>query len=341
MAAKIKKINLALQGGGAHGAFAWGVIDELLRDDRIEIDSISATSAGAMNAVAIAQGYLNNGKAGARETLHKFWREISDFGKLFSPIKITPWESFLGINPESSASYFMFNLMTKIFSPYQFNPFNYNPIHELLDSLINFDHIKSKDAIKLFICATNVKTGKVKIFNNQELCTKAILASSCLPDLFQAVGIEGEFYWDGGYMGNPAIFPLIYESTVNDVLIIHINPIVRESVPHTASEIMNRINEVSFNSSLMREMRAIAFVTKLLDDHWIKEEYYDRVKRMYIHSIRSDEIMRKFSVASKFNTDWDFLMQLFKLGNEAGVNWLKHHYDKIGNQSSIEIAEFL
>ena len=337
----IKKLNLALQGGGSHGAFAWGVLDRILQETSIEIDSISATSAGATNAAIIAKGLINGGNEGARKELHHFWHEVSTYGKIFSPIKFTPWEALMGVSAENSASFFIFDMVTRLFSPYQFNPFNYNPLKNLLESTIDFQQLKTTDKVKLFICATNVQTGKVKIFENKDISPEVILASSCLPFLFQAVEIDQEHYWDGGYMGNPAIFPLIYEAKSTDVLIIHINPIVRKGLPINATEIMNRINEVSFNSSLMREMRAIAFVTKLLDQGWIKEEYREKVKRMYIHSIRADELMMNFSVASKFNTDWNFLLQLFELGQKAGDTWLEENFNKIGVESSIQIEEYL
>lgn len=341
MTAKPKKINLALQGGGSHGAFAWGIIDQLLQDGRIEIDSISATSAGAINAAVIAQGITMGGNEGARTSLLNFWRDISDYGKILSPFQKTTWEAFLGVPVGKCCSYFMFNMITELLSPYQFNPFNYNPLKYLLEKNVDFEAIKNTGKIKLFICATNVKSGKIRIFKNEELCTDVILASVCLPHLFQAVSINGEYYWDGGYMGNPAIFPLIYDSKVSDILIIHISPIEREDVPTSVREIWSRMQEISFNSSLMRELRAIAFITKLLDEKWIKDEYAKKMQRVYLHSIRSDKILMKYSLESKYDTSWDFITELFELGQKAGQVWLEEHYDKIGVQSSIDVSEFL
>ena len=319
MASKAKILNLALQGGGTHGALAWGVLDRLLEDKRIEIGSISATSAGAMNAVVLAQGMALGGREAARELLQCFWKRISDAGEMFSPVKLSPIEHTFGIVPELTSTFFMFDVITKLLSPYQFNPAHFNPLREIVDSMVDFDLIRACNIPRLFICATNVRSGKVKVFKNGEISLDAIMASSCLPFLFQAVHINDEYYWDGGYMGNPALFPLIYNSDCQDILIVHINPIQREDVPQTAAEIINRMNEVSFNSSLMREMRAVAFVSELLDKGWIKEEHIASVKRMHMHAIRADKVMQGYSVASKLNTDWRFILHLFEQGREQGA----------------------
>ncbi len=341
MTTKPKKINLALQGGGSHGAFAWGILDQLLQDNRIEIDSISATSAGAINAVVLAQGITAGGNEGGRTALAKFWQDVSNHGRAANPYQNVFLESFYATPLYKGYVNFIFNMITELFSPYQFNPFNYNPLKDLLDKHIDFAEIKKTGKVNLYISATNVKTGKIKIFPNEEICIDAILASVCLPNLFQAVTVDGESYWDGGYLGNPAIFPLIYNSKVDDILIVHINPIERENVPTTVSEIWNRMTEVSFNSSLMRELRAIAFITKLLDEKKIKEEYAKDMKRVLLHSIRSDKILKEYSVESKYDTSWSFLLELFELGQKAGKIWLEQNYDKIGVASSIEVNEFL
>lgn len=336
-----KYINLALQGGGAHGALAWGVLDRLLDDDRIAFDSISATSAGAMNAAVLASGLATGGKEGAREALYQFWKEISEVGKFFSPIKKFPIEEFMGVNVDQSMTAMMFDSLSRVFSPYQFNPFNFNPLREVLQHNVDFERIKAYKHLKLFISATNVQTGKIKVFDNSEISVDAIMASACLPFLFQSVHIEDSYYWDGGYMGNPALFPLIYHSDCRDILIVHINPIYRKTLPESATDILNRVNEISFNSSLMREMRAVAFVTQLLDDGWIKEEYRDKIKRIFIHSVRADITMQEYSVASKLNPDWDFLQLLYKEGQQEGNEWLSQHFDALGKKSSIDIKDYL
>ncbi|QBR85010.1 patatin-like phospholipase family protein [Legionella israelensis] len=341
MARTSKKINLALQGGGAHGALAWGIIDKLLEDGRVSFDSISATSAGAMNAAVLAYGLARGGNDAAREALHSFWKMISDAGELYSPIRSTPIESFFNVKMEHSMSYFLFDLLTKIFSPYQLNPFNFNPLREVLEKNVDFNEIASCKHTKIFISATNVKTGKIKVFDNKEISIDAVMASACLPFMFQAVKVEEDYYWDGGYMGNPAIFPLIYNSDCNDVLILHINPIYRDEVPETAADILNRVNEISFNSSLMREMRAINFVSRLIDENWIKDEYKSQLKRMFIHAIRADMTMQSYSVASKLNPEWAFIRELYETGRAKGEEWLKDNLNKIGKVSSIDITEYM
>ena len=341
--AKTKTINLALQGGGSHGAFAWGVLDYLLEDGRLEFEGISATSAGAMNAVVLAQGLLNNDKQEARLALAHFWQTVSDVAKKSNPLKSLPSFSLFGkkasFKTEPSVLDHMADFMSRVFSPYQLNPFNLNPLKDILEQTIDFDAIRKRSPIKLNICATNVETCKVRIFETKEINVDAILASACLPFMFQSVEIDGEFFWDGGYIGNPAIFPLIYQCKSPDVVIVHINPIVRKGVPTSASEILNRLNEVSFNSSLMREMRAIAFVSKLIEDKKVKAE---DMKQMHIHSIRSDAAMSEYDAASKMNTDWEFLCHLRDKGRAIAKQWLDENYAKIGKESSVDIRkEFL
>ncbi len=343
MKKKKKKINLGLQGGGAHGAFAWGVLDYLLEDGRLEIDGLSATSAGSVNAAVLTSGLVNNDKDEARQKLHEFWLAISQSqngSMLSSSYNLHNFsDEAAEYSLSNSPFYKMFDLVSHVMSPYQFNPFNINPLKEIIEKHVDFDAINKNKKIKLFLCATNVETCKVKIFSTPDISVDTVLASACLPFLFQAVEINGEYFWDGGYIGNPAIFPLIYSCDSTDVIIVHINPIFRPGVPKTSSEILNRINEVSFNSSLMREMRAIAFVSSLIDKKIIKEH---AMKKMLIHSIRSDEDMTKFDVSSKMNTDWKFLTYLRDRGRTVAKQWIKKNYDKIGIESSIDIrGEFL
>ena len=336
-----KSIALALQGGGAHGAFAWGVIDRLLEDGRIAIEGASATSAGAMNAVVLAYGLQRGGPDGARAALHDFWRDIARAAQYSSPFRKLPWEGALhnGYTLENSPMYCMADLMLRMFSPYQFNPMNFNPLSDVLERHVDFDALRAGCPIHLYLCATNVETGKVRVFTGNEMSAKSVLASACLPFLFQAVEIDGEHYWDGGYMGNPAIFPLIYNCGTRDVVIVHINPIARRGVPRTAAEIMNRINEVSFNSSLMRELRAIGFVTSLIHDG--KVDPAD-MKEMLIHSIRSDETMAALGISSKLNADWEFLCFLRDAGRARAEAWLVDNYQAIGERSSVDLRkEFL
>ncbi|MGI9437990.1 MAG: patatin-like phospholipase family protein [Geminicoccaceae bacterium] len=338
MATKRKPANLALQGGGAHGAFAWGVLDMLLEDGRLDIEGLSATSAGAMNAVAFAYGIGVGGSDGARERLEAFWREVSRAGERYSPVRAFPWERwFNGFNMENALSFQAFEAVTHVFSPYQLNPFDFNPLRDVLERVIDFDRLRhSAKAPELYLSATNVRSGKIKVFRNAEVSSDAVLASACLPYIFQAVEIDGEHYWDGGYMGNPAIFPLIYGCKSRDVIVVHINPLERQELPTTAPEIFNRINEISFNSSLMREMRAIAFVTRLIDDGALDGENF---KRMFVHSVRNDEEMAGLSTASKLSPDWTLLCHLRDMGRRAAKTWLAENFDRIGVASSVDIAD--
>jgi NTE family protein len=330
-----KMISLALQGGGAHGAITWGVLDRLLEDERIGIEAISATSAGAMNAVVAAYGLAEGGREGARKTLANFWRRISHAAAT-GPLQPSVFDRLTGNRAlENSPAFLLFDLMSRLFSPYQFNPLNVNPLRTVLEQSVDFDRLRSHCCpVKLFLSATNVRTGKIKVFGNDELTADTVLASGCLPFLFHAVEIGGEHYWDGGYMGNPAIFPIIYSCASADVVLIHINPMERPELPRTATEIMNRINEISFNSSLMREMRAISFVTKLIDDGALDES---KARRMLIHAIAADDVMSKLGVASKLNADWDFLMHLHETGRKTADQWLQEKFDRLNVESTIDI----
>lgn len=341
MKKKSKLVNLGLQGGGSHGAFGWGVLDYFLEDGRLDFEGLSSTSAGSMNAVVLAQGLLGNDRDEARQALHDFWKTISDFPQLLSLEQTCHWPGLESdqFSLDRSLFYNWFEMISHLFSPYQFNPLNFNPLKHILEAQIDFDRIKNESQLRMFICATNVQTGKIKIFKKTELSVDVVLASACLPLIFQAVEIEGEHYWDGGYMGNPAIYPLIYECTSPDVVILHINPIVRNTLPTTAEEILNRINEISFNSSLMREMRAVAFVTELIDSHAVEGR---GLKKMFIHSIRSDQEMASHHISSKLNTEWKFLTYLRDRGRHTAKIWLEQNWAKIGKKSSIDIRkEFL
>jgi NTE family protein len=310
----VKCVNLALQGGSAHGAFTWGVLERLLEEPRIEVEGISATSAGAMNAAVMAHGLTVGGRKGARVALEQFWDGVA---RVTAPLGALQ----------------LFEVVSRFLSPYELNPFNYNPLRELIQ-FIDFERLRQSSAIKLFVSATNVRTGKIKVFTNRDITADCVLASACLPFLYQAVEIDGEHYWDGGYMGNPALFPLIYSCQSPDILIVHVNPLERPDKPTSASEIMNRVNEISFNSSLMREMRAVAFVTKLIDDGRLSR---DNAKRVLIHSVCADEVMRGLGASTKLNADRGFLQQLRSLGRERVEAWIDCHFDDLGSRSTIDI----
>jgi NTE family protein len=330
-----------LQGGGTHGAFAWGVLDKLLEDGRIEIEGISATSAGAMNAAVLAFGFSQGGSEGARKALDGFWRRVADAAAI-APLLPSVLDRLLHNHALSfTPAFLVFDLMTRLMSPYQFNPLNINPLRHVLEQSVDFDRLKCSTAIKIFLSATNVRTGKIKVFKDAELSADSVLASACLPLIFQAVEIDGEAYWDGGYMGNPALFPLIYECRSTDVIVVHINPLARAQVPKSAQDILNRINEISFNSSLMREMRAVAFVNRLIDEGTIPDSPNGRMKRMLFHSIAADEFMQSLGVASKFNADWRFLTRLREIGRERAAAWLATSFDLLGETSTVEMSAYL
>ena len=334
--ANSKTVNLALQGGGAHGAFAWGVLDRLLEDGRVIFDAVSATSAGAMNATVLGYGLTIGGAEGAREELEKFWKKISEEGAK-GPLQPSWIDKAIGNHSLDYSPIFTFmDILSRVMSPYELNPMNVNPLRQVLESSVDFEVLRAGCPIKLFLSATNVRTGKVRMFENHEIGPDQVLASGCLPFMFQTVEIDGEGYWDGGYMGNPAIFPLIYGSTTNDVVIVHINPLNRAEIPKSARDIMNRINEISFNSSLMREMRAIAFVSHLIEDGQLQD---DKHRRMLIHSIQDEPFMTSLGVTSKLNAEWGFMIKLRDVGRACASKWLDDHFEDLGARSSTNIRE--
>jgi NTE family protein len=340
---RIKTINLALQGGGSHGAFTWGVLDRLLEEERLWIEGISGTSAGALNAAVLAQGFVRRGgREGARMELDFFWTQISELTR-FSPVHRSAFDHVLGNwNIDGSPGALWLDFVERLFSPYQLNPMNLNPLRDLLTEHLDLAAIQACDQLKLFVCATNVETGHARVFMRHELSIEALLASACLPFTFQAVEIDGVPYWDGGYMGNPVIFPLIYYCDSRDVVLVQINPLVRKGTPRTAPEIANRLNEISFNSALIAEMRAIAFVQRLVAGNHLKGEAVARLKHMHIHMIGNEEKMRELGVTSKMNADLDFLLYLKELGRTTAGDWLKANWSAIGERSSLDIrATFL
>ena len=328
-------IALALQGGGSHGAFTWGVLDRLLEEPGIAFEGISATSAGAMNAAVLAYGLTIGGREGARKALTAYWRRISHAATM-SPLQPSLMDRLTHDHSlRWSPAFQFFDIMTRLMSPYEFNPMNLNPLRDVLDQSVDFEALKRPDCpVKLFLSATNVRTGKVKIFEHHELSASAVLASACLPFMFQAVEIDGEAYWDGGYMGNPALYPLIYSCKSADIVIVHINPLNRTEVPRTAADILNRINEISFNSSLMREMRAISFVTRLIAEKHIDDA---ELKHVLIHGIADDQLMTGLGVASKLNADWEFITHLRDVGRARAETWLAGNFARLGVESTVDI----
>jgi NTE family protein len=337
--ATTKKINLALQGGGAHGAFTWGVLDSLLADPRIEIEGISGASAGAINAVVLADGLVRGGPQKAREHLGNAWRSLSSNGDL-SGIERTIADRLLSFMPiEGSPAQAWFDTLSRFWSPYDFNPLNINPLKERIESIVDFDAVRGAERLKLFVSATNVFTGRLRVFPREKITPEVVLASACLPMLFQAVEIDGIPYWDGGYMGNPAIFPFFRTTDTEDVLIVSINPLERRSTPQTQNEIMNRINEITFNSSLIAEYRAIDFVTRLIDQGRLPRgrgpgEY----RRINVHRIALDSAFKSLTADSKLDSDFAFFEMLRNGGQRAAHDFLNQHFDDLGVRGTVDLA---
>lgn len=338
----LPRLNLALQGGGSHGALTWGVLDALLEDGRWHFDGVSGTSAGAMNAVALAHGFAQAARqhkdpyeahqAGcvqARETLTRLWEGVGTLGSLM-------WGAPLSVaNP-------MLGMMRQWLSPYQTNPLDINPLRRLLEREVDFELLSAPRrgaaaaVPKVFVCATNVRTGRGEIFSGAGLSADAVMASACLPLLFKAVEIKGEHYWDGGYSGNPALYPLIYQTETSDILLVQINPIEHLELPHSGPEIMERMNEVTFNAGLLAELRAIEFVRRLLAEGKLDPRRYKSVR---MHRIDGGSVLAPFGADSKLRADLAFVRKLFALGRAAGQEWLHAHHKDVGVRPTIRIPD--
>lgn len=328
-------VDLALQGGGSHGAFSWGVIDRLLEVEWVKLDGISGTSAGAMNAAVLADGLLDGGRVGAKAALEKFWRKVSD-GARFSPFQRTPLDIMLGRwDLDHSPLYLAADMMSRLVSPYNI-PNSSNPLYAILDDTVDFQRLP-QSPVRLFITATNVRTGRGKVFRNADLSPDVLLASACLPTMFQAVEINGEFYWDGGYSGNPTITPLVRECQSHDTLLVQINPVLRSEVPTSARDIVNRLNEVSFNGVLLKELRMIAVLRQVACADDTEGKLWSEMR---IHRIASAAIDALGS-SSKMNAEWAFLTMLRDEGRRAADAFLTQHGDCLGVRSSFDIDSLL
>ena len=329
-------VDLALQGGGAHGAFTWGVLDRLLEEPWLQIEAISGTSAGAMNAAILVSGWMRAKAEGARAALDSYWHHVSR-AAAFSPIQRSLLDRLLGRwTIDTSPAYVAIDLMSRVLSPYDLNPFGLNPLRDLLLEHIDFDHLAASP-IKLFITATSVRTGRGRIFRNGEITPDVLLASSCLPTLFQAIEVDGEFYWDGGYAGNPTITPLIRESDALDTILVQINPRERNGVPRSANEILNRINEISFNSPLMKELRMIALLRQVADPG---QGEGARWAGMRMHTIMTDKLA-EFGASSKLNAEWGFLAMLKAEGRRCAEEFVAVHGDAIGKNPTADLDALL
>jgi NTE family protein len=331
-----KRVNLALQGGGAHGAFTWGVIDQLLADERLEIAGISGTSAGALNAVVLADGLARGGPAAARQRLAEFWRAASFDGNL-PGLPRTAVERFFALVPRPAAPPWL-GALTQLWSPYDLNPLNINPLKELIERFVDFELIRANHAREIFVSATHVRTGEPRLFGRAEISAEAVMASACLPHLFRAVEIEGEAYWDGGYAANPALLPLLRSTDVDDLLIVQINPREHGRPPASAREIMSRASEITFNAALLAELRAIELINGLIDQGRLQHggERGD-YRRTRLHRIVMTDLGETLAAHSKLSNDFEFFERLHKLGQRAARRFLDDHFGDIGTRSTIDV----
>jgi NTE family protein len=332
-----KSVNLALQGGGAHGAFTWGVVDYLLEDARVAIEGVSGTSAGAINAVMLADGLARGGAAEARKRLADFWRAVSIDGGLPLIERKTIERLFAFMPHECSPIEQWFDTLSQFFSPYDLNPLNINPLRDLIERFVDFDAVRKGD-LQLYVSATNVITGRLRVFPRAKITADAVMASACLPLLFQAAMVDGVPYWDGGYLGNPAIFPLFRDTKTEDVLIVQLNPVERREVPTTAHDIMNRMNEISFNASLFAEYRAMEFVARLIDQERLpRGSGPGQYRRVNAHRITLGDSHRSYTADTKLETDYDFFRALHASGRHAARVFLDAHFDDIGVRSTFDL----
>jgi NTE family protein len=329
-------VDFALQGGGSHGAFTWGVLDRALEEPTVRVEGISGTSAGAMNAAILADGYADGGAQGAREAMERFWRQVSEAAR-FSPFQRGPLDVLMGRwTLDTSPAYVAMDLASRLFSPYDLGVAALNPLRDILAANIDFDRLRTSP-IKIFVTATNVRTGRGRVFRNAELTADALLASACLPTMFQAVEIDGDPYWDGGYSGNPTISPLVRECNSSDTILVQINPVERPGTPRSARDIVNRLNEISFNSPLLKELRMIALMQQAVDPGHREGKLW---ARMRIHRITSD-VMVDLGASSKLNAEWEFLCKLRDEGRRSAEEFIRTHGEDVGRRSTLNLEELL
>ena len=331
---KPTRISLALQGGGAHGAFTWGVLDALLEDGRLEFDGLSGTSAGAMNAVVFADGLLRGGRDGARDALKRFWEAVANSA---------PFDLSVGADTETGSlapGVRMLLHWARQFSPSQLNPFDINPLRDIVGAQIDFDRLRASSPLKLFVAATNANTGRLRLFRTGELSASALLASACLPSIHHTIEIDGEPYWDGGYSANPAVFPLVYDCDASDVLLVLLSPLLHGETPHTAEQIRSRQMDLAFNATFLREMRSIAHAREYASRSVLPLGRLERrLKRSHFHLIAADELLSQLAAETKLATSLSFLEMLRDRGRAHALQWLSAHHWEIGRRSSVDIGD--
>jgi NTE family protein len=329
-----KTINLALQGGGSHGALTWGVLDRLLEDERLAIAEISGTSAGAMNAVVLADGHERGGREGARAALRSFWKAVSESAR-FSPVRPGVLDRARGsFSLDSSPGYLFMESLSRMFSPYDLNPLGIDPLRAILERVVDFDKVNTCREIAVHVAATHVPTGRARVFSRGEVTADAVMASACLPQMSRAVEIDGEPYWDGGFSGNPALMPLVKSTASPDIVIVQINPVVRTGTPRSAREILNRVNEISFNTSLIKELRALHAMQEFITAKGLD---IGPDARVFLHLIHTDAEVQDLAASSKLNAEWPYLERLFERGRNWAETWLTAHFDDIGQRSTLDL----
>ena len=333
-----KRINLALQGGGSHGAFTWGVLDHLLDDNRLDIESIAGVSSGAINATLLASGFLEGGRSHAKTLLAEFWHAVSkQYRNLFETNPSMIWGKVVGMDYHPSFDPFL--SITQSFSPYQLNPFNLNPLRRILNELVDFHALRKHSPMQLHIGTTQIRTGKMRVFTTDEISQDVLLASACLPSLHHAIKIDGEHYWDGGYSGNPPLFPLIFNSDVNDIVVVVLQPLSRDQLPTTADEIRKRSNELLFTNTFLREMRAIALSKEHIKKDWLYAGALEKkMRRLNIHMIE-DNKFEQMDGNSRYTAESKFINTLHSQGQEISTDWLKQNYRNISRRSSIDLLK--
>ncbi|NLF54395.1 MAG: patatin-like phospholipase family protein [Thauera phenolivorans] len=329
-----RRVSLALQGGGAHGAFTWGVLDALLEDGRVEFDGISGTSAGAMNAVVFADGMVRGGREGAREALAKFWDAVGN---------AVPFDLSMGGDAENGGLAPGIRMMlywARQFSPQQLNPFDINPLRDIISAQIDFERLREKSALKLFIAATNANTGRLRLFTTREMSVQALLASGCLPSIHHTIEIDGEPYWDGAYSANPAVFPLLYDCAASNIMLVLLSPMLHGATPRTAEEIRARSLDLAFSTNFLREMRSIAHAREYASRSVLPLGRLERrLKRVHFHLVEADELLSQLAAETRLTTSLAFLHMLRDQGRDHAAAWLSRHYTKLGKRSSLNVRD--
>ncbi|MCX7172820.1 MAG: patatin-like phospholipase family protein [Proteobacteria bacterium] len=329
-----RAVNLALQGGGAHGAFTWGVLDYLLEDGRLIFEGISGTSAGAMNAVVLAQGLMTGGAEGARAALSNFWNAVADSVPFVQSMGADDGEA-----PKLGPALKLMLHLTDHFSPSQLNPFDLNPLRKIVAKQVNFEQLRSGSPVKLFIAATHANSGKLRMFRSSELSVDAIMASACLPSIHHPIMIDGEPYWDGGFSANPAVFPLFYHCDSHDILLVLLTPLKYQETPYSAQEIKQRQQDLGFQATFLREMRMFAHLREFVNESWLKLGRFERrVARANFHVIAADELMGGLPAETKIIANKQFFVMLRDNGRKHAKTWLDLHHGAIGKRSTVDLS---